>query len=264
VARSANHTKSNTTGSNDPETYHNDGQREIDDRYRVSSLLKAKDIPHVYWLEDVLVAYGSDTQVWDLCVLVADPKYTAEVLCHAGYTLSSASAKFADDPKFCEKGLCISQRGSDSSVILYSAQDWHFQLEQDMYGLPDLNDFLDSLMDLWLNISVQDYIDRLPFGLHTASLITYCYLLEDPKYGPVNSKDYASHLKKEHRELHLEIVAADRTKNFASTPRHMYHVRRYWEIKTGEWNPPEGLTKQYKLQLSTLDEGEPETSDDVS
>ena len=219
-----------------------------------SSFLQSQNVPHVFWLEHVLVAYGSDTQVWELTLLVEEPTAASEILCEAGCQLCSHSNRFDSDAEFAGKGISMTLPGYEHPVTLYRATDWHFNLEKHRYGLPKLNEFLESLMDLWLNISSQDYVERLPFALHIASLITYCYRLQDPEHGPVNSINYASCLRKEYRELHLEIVAADRAKNFASTSRHLYHARRYWEIKNGDWNPPETQPKNYQLQLSILEE----------
>lgn len=224
------------------------------DRYQITALLQSNRIPYAIWLEDVLVAYGSDTQVWELNLLVEHPPSAAEVLYRAGYSLCSPGKRFADDPEFAGKGICVSSPVAEMKTILYSAKDWHFSLKPDIYGLPPLNEFIDSLLDLWLNISLQDYVDRLPFALHISCLITYCYRLEDPQYGPVKSVDYASRLQKEHQELHFEIVSGDPKKKFFTTERHRFHAHLYEEIKLGKRTPQAAQSGRYRVQLSTVDE----------
>ena len=47
-------------------------------RYEVCRLLADKRVPNVIWLEDLLALHGSDTQVWDLHLLVEDPLTAAK------------------------------------------------------------------------------------------------------------------------------------------------------------------------------------------
>ncbi|KAF1961309.1 hypothetical protein CC80DRAFT_589704 [Byssothecium circinans] len=226
-----------------------------EDRYAASTFLKTNGIANVIWLEDVLAHYGSDTQAWDLNLLVQNTLSAAEVLQNSGYNLCTPCDRFSDDPGFCGKSLQLSHPSRDTKVVLYCANDWYFELEPTMQStMPLLNQFIDALMEMWLNISLRDYVERIRFALHIAVLLRYCYYLTDPNHGPVKSTEYASNLRKEHRELHYDIVAGDPQKYFAQTERHRHHVRRYTEIKNGEFDPQPYKKGVYKPELAALHE----------
>lgn len=230
-------------------------ETESEDRYAASTFLKTNGIANVIWLEDVLAHYNSDTQIWDLNLLVQNTAPAAEVLQNFGYDLCTPCDRFSDDSVFYGKGLRLSHPSRDTTVVLYCANDWYFELEPTMQStMPLLNEFIDALMEMWLNISLRDYVERVRFALHIASLLRYCYYLTDPNHGLVSSNEYASNLRKEHRELHYDIVARDPQKYFAQTERHRYHVRRYVEIKSGEFDPQPHQKGVYKPALAALHE----------
>lgn len=235
-------------------THRDSGRDNGLNRYSVSKTLQDLNIAHRIWLEDVLATYGSDTQVWHVSVLVQDPSLAASTLHQAGYELSAAPRIFVDDPEFSGKGICIRRHGSDLDIMLYHAKDWYYDLESGMSGMPPLAAFLDSIMAMWLDISSQDFDDRLAFSLHISCLIIYCYQLTDPLHGEVKSEAYAAHLRKQHRQLHLDIVNPPNTPYFATAPGHTYQVRRANEIRQGLWEPQPNEKGRYQQQLVTLKE----------
>lgn len=239
---------------NDPRQYPGREHAKVEGLYQIPELFKSHGIPYSLWLEDVLVAYGSDTQVWELSLLVEDPPSAARVLFQAGYTVCPPATTFIDDQEFAGRGICLYLPLSESKTTLYPAKEWHFNLKPGLNELPPLNEFIGSLMDSWSNISLKDYVDLLPFALYIYGLITYCYGLEDPQYGPVKSTDYASHLQKEHQGLHFNIVSADPKSKFASTSSHTYHARKYNKIKSAEWTPQTHQPRRYRSKLPALDE----------
>lgn len=101
--------------------------------------------------------------------------------------------------------------------------------------------------------------------MYIGCLILYCYELEDPDCSEgieagsglrVKNNEYAKYLRKEHRELHYDIVAAKgRDESFTTTQRHIYHARRMKEILAGEFEPePYDGKADFRPSLTTLAE----------
>lgn len=63
------------------------------------------DVFNVIWFENLLALHGSNTQVWDLNLLVQDPREAATVLLNLGYVETPTDSKFEDDPDFAERGI---------------------------------------------------------------------------------------------------------------------------------------------------------------
>ncbi|TVY13821.1 hypothetical protein LARI1_G008551 [Lachnellula arida] len=226
------------------------------DRYEVCQLLADKGIPCTIWLEDLLALHGSNTQVWDLNLLVEDPRAAAKVLRHSGYKETTPDAKFEDDPDISERTTRVAQLQSSTAVVLHYAKNWYFQLDDRIPGfLPPVHSFLDSMIEFWLNISSQDYVDRLGFALYIGCLICYCYDLQTSDDGPVKNPAYAEKLKPEHREVHYNITAADpKEESFTTTNRHTYHARRSREIKEGIFVPRPYEKGVFRAPLTTVSE----------
>ncbi len=226
------------------------------DRYVACNVLAEKGLSSVIWLEDLLVLHGSDTQVWDLNLLVQEPRAAADVLLQAGYKETPPNSRFDDDPEFSERAIRIVLSPSSTGVVLHPAQDWHYDLNESVQNfLPRLHKFLDSIIEFWLNISSRDYVDRLLFALYIGCLINYCYYLKDENGEPVKDPAYAKNLKPEHREVHYDIVAKDpKMESFTTTNRHQYHARRSREIKDGLFNPEPYQEGVFRAPLTTLSE----------
>lgn len=209
-------------------------------------------IQNVVWLEDVLVLHGSNTTGWDLCLLVKDPPEAATCLSSFGYHQTAAEERFQYDPEITETSIRVTQSASkETAVTLLPAQHWHFDIQrQGQNPLPPLHTFLDSVMDFWLKISSKDYMERLDFALYIASLIRSCYGLTDEDATKLRSNAYREKLKREHRELHYDIVAAKQS--FIHTARHRYHAQQYREIKAGLFSPVPYQKAGYRPQLGTL------------
>jgi hypothetical protein len=196
--------------------------------------------------------------VWDLTLLVQDPSQAAETLIERGYHQIAQAECFMDYPEFskCRHRLSRPPTEGGSKILLLPASDWDYSLDAPIVYdgfLPTLHDFLDSLMEVWLNISERNYVDRLRFALYIAVLIVYCYELRDGNGEDTKTVNYARNLKEEHRELHYDIVAADsKTEDFISTRRHRYHARKYREIKEGAFTPKPYKKGSIRLELGTL------------
>jgi hypothetical protein len=225
-------------------------------RYEVCRLLADKRIPNVIWLEDLLALHGSNTQVWDLHLLVEDPRTAAKILLDSGYKEMPPETKFENDPEFSKRAIRIARHRSSTGVVLHSAREWYYQLDDGVQDfLPPLHSFLDSVIEFWLNISSQDYLDRLGFALYIGCLINYCYYLQNSEGEPVKSLTYAEKLKPEHREFHYNITSADpKEESFTTTSRHMYHVRRSREIKDGIFVPRPYEKGVFRAPLTTVSE----------
>jgi hypothetical protein len=251
----------------EPCPIHNNGLpiRE-DNRYRASSLLASHGIPNVVWLEDLLALHGCDTMVWDLNLLVPNPHAAAACLLELGYHLTSPEARFQHDPAFSKSSVRVKRTppSTETGVVLLPAGDWYYAIQNQnpQNPLPPLHSFLDSVMEFWLNISSEDYIDRLESALYVAALIGYCYVLpnddKDATLAKVKTIEYGQKLKPEHRELHYDIVAGK--ESFTHTARHRYHAQKYREIRAGLFIPrPPGERRGHRAQLG----GVPEEEDEV-
>ncbi|KAI9834806.1 MAG: hypothetical protein M1819_002892 [Sarea resinae] len=210
------------------------------DRYGVCDILAEKGISSVIWFEDLLALYGSDTQVWDLKLLVQDPREAANVLLHAGYKETSHQLHFDEDPESSKRGVRMAVTSSETGVMLLPTRDWYHTMDEESTRkyVPSLHSFIDSMIEFWLNISSRDYVDRVGFALYIGCLINYCYALKDENGEPVRDPAYANKLKPEHRELHYDIVAdCPRKDSFTTTQQHQYHTRRSREIKEGLFTP---------------------------
>jgi hypothetical protein len=227
-------------------------------RYEVCELLAGKQILNVIWFEDLLALHGSDTQVWDLHLLVEEPRTAAVILLDSGYKETPPETKFENDPEFSSRSIRIARSQSSTGVVLHSAREWYYQLDDGVDDfLPPLHSFLDSMIEFWLNISSQDYLDRLGFALYIGCLINYCYYLQNSEGGPVKSLAYAEKLKPEHREVHYNITSTNpKEESFTTTSRHMYHVRRSREIKEGVFVPRPYEKGVFRPPLTTVSEQE--------
>lgn len=219
-------------------------------------MLAEKQVRCVLWLEDLLVLHGSDTQVWDLNILVEDPRTAANILLKKGFKETPPDSKFENDPEFNTRAIRIAHPQSSTGIVLIQAADWYYDLNDGAEDfLPTLHNFLDSMIEFWLNISSQDYVDRLGFALYIGCIINYCYYLRDSKGEPVKSNGYAENLKPEHREVHYNIVSADpKAESFTTTNRHIYHVRRSKEIQQGSFEAKPYEKGVFRSSLTTVSE----------
>ncbi|QSZ29567.1 hypothetical protein DSL72_004082 [Monilinia vaccinii-corymbosi] len=230
------------------------------DRYDAYKLLANKQILNVIWFEDLLALHGSNTGVWDLRLLVEDPHIAAKAFLDNGYEEIAPKASFQNDPEFSERAIRLTHKRSPTIIALHAAKDWYYQLDADMQDfLPPLDRFLDSMIEFWLNISAQDYDDRLRFALYIGCLIGYCYFLQDSDGQLVKTHAYAEKLKLEHREVHYDITSENPDKtSFTTTKQHKYHVRRDREIREGTFIPKPYEQGVFRTNLTTVSEQEQE------
>lgn len=228
----------------------------IDKRYEVCKVLADNGISNVIWLEDLLALHGSNTQVWDLHILVGDLAIASKALLGRGYTQSPPEAKFETELEFSERAIRHVHHQSSTAVVLHSTENWYYQLVDDIPDfLPPINSFLDSMIEFWLNISSRDYVDRLGFALYIGCLINYCYGLQTFDGEQIRDPAYAKNLKPEHREVHYNITAADiEEESFTTTNRHAYHVRRSREIKEGIFEAKPYEKGVFRAPLTTVSE----------
>ncbi|TGO68778.1 hypothetical protein BOTNAR_0020g00520 [Botryotinia narcissicola] len=229
-----------------------------DDRYAVCKLLASKNITSVIWLEDLLALHGSKTAVWDLHLLVEDTSAAAKILLDNGYKETAPDSSFEDDPEFSDRAIRLTHNCSSTIVMLHAAKEWYYQMDDNVQDfLPPLSSFLDSMIEFWINISAQDYDDRLRFALYIGCLIGYCYYLQDSDGQLVKTHAYAENLKPEHREVHYDITfESPNKKSFTATDRHTYHVRRSREIREGAFVPKPYEEGVFRTNLTTVSEQE--------
>jgi hypothetical protein len=155
----------------------------------------------------------------------------------SGYKETPPETRFENDPEFSNLDCSLSI--FKTGVAFHLAGEWYYQLDDGVQDfLPPFHSFLDSMIELWLNISSRNYVDRSGFALYIGRLINYCYYLQSSEGEPVKDPAYPEKLKLEHREVHYNIAAADpKEESFTTTSRHMYHVRRGREIKEGIFVP---------------------------
>jgi hypothetical protein len=147
------------------------------DRYLPCTLLSQSGIRAVVWFEDLLVLHGSDTQVWDLNLLVEDSEAAAKVLIAAGYVRAANHLDFDDQPEFHDRSTrLILTAEEENGIVLLPARDWHYEFGSAdglSHHLPPISNFIDSMIGFWLDISEQDYVDRLRFALWVGCMIYY-------------------------------------------------------------------------------------------
>ncbi|TGO53549.1 hypothetical protein BCON_0121g00300 [Botryotinia convoluta] len=212
-----------------------------DDRYAACKLLASINVTSVIWLEDLLALHGSKTAVWDLHLLVEDACAAAKVLLDNGYKETAPYCSFEDDPEFSEHAIRLTHNHSSTIVMQHAAKEC----------------FLDSMIESWINISAQDYDDRLRFALYIGCLIGYCYYLQNSDGQLIKTHAYAENLKPEHREVHYDITFESRNKkSFTATNRHAYHVRRSREIREGAFVPKPYEEGVFRTNLTTVLEQE--------
>lgn len=163
-------------------------------------------------------------------------------------------------PLIHERGIRVScyNPPEGSCVVLLAAADWHYD-HGSLYTLedfkPPLYQFIDSLVETWLNIPVSEYGNLLRFALHIGCLIYYCYRLTDVNGQQVCTNKYVENLKSEHRELHYDIVNPhDKRTSFTTTDRHRYHVGKYKEIKDCKFVPRPYRECSFRPALAPLSE----------
>lgn len=121
------------------------------------------------WLEDLLVLHRGNTSVWGLYVLVQDSQQAAGVLRATDYERISVQTRSKDQPEFAERSLRMARPLSETGVVLLPVQDWYYESDEDMEGfLPPLNVFLDSMLELWLDCSPYDCVERLGFTFYVS------------------------------------------------------------------------------------------------
>jgi hypothetical protein len=231
-----------------------DSSNEKHPRYDACTLLAKFGFSNVIWFEDLLALHGSDTRVWDLNLLVKDPNQAAEQLVKAGYRRMPPDNHLEYIPEITQRGVRVIK--SETAVVLLPAEDWYYDLEAAVSDhLPPIHAFLDSMADVWLRISSQDYADRLRFAMYLACMISYCYSLVDTHGVRVKSIEFAEKLKPEHRELHYDIISSgSRKESFDHAARHQYHVRRSREIREGMFSPVPYQDGAFQPTLTTLTE----------
>lgn len=172
----------------------------------------------------------------------------------AGYTRTALPERCEHDPEFAERSVRLRWASAGIDIVLLPSRDWYFDLGQELdYFLPPLDLFLGSLFDFWLNISSQNYVQRLRFALYIGCLINDCYKLTSLNGHALNENAYAANLKPEHRELHYDIVSCDpKAESFTTRRRHEYHVRRRKEIAEGVFSPQPYKAGAFRSDLTVL------------
>jgi hypothetical protein len=189
-------------------------------RHATCRILEQSDIPCVLWHEDALAYYGVKTALFHIHILVPDVHLAAEALLQRGYALLSSkpnnrtsSVEDAErwlklpDPE--NERMDLDLQFGEVAVVLHCAEDWSFALPVSCRAsypssaslppsfIPRLQDFLDALIDKWLDDSDEDFRRRLTYYLG------YLY-----RYVPVlHSPDFARFMKPDHRQYHADQLS---------------------------------------------------------
>lgn len=228
-------------------------------------LLQESKIPCVVWFEDALARYGVPTVVFDLYILVQDIDAAAQVLLRSGWMLSpntktkmingvlntrhrrfvpprvndepdAPAPKLQTAPREQSPPLLPSQKPprQTTTTILLPAADWNYTFPDNLPNITSATTFYPSLPDL-LDALIDNYLDADPdkdrLWTHLGCQVGYLYL-----YVPaVKERSFASQLKYEHRQFHLDKLSGMSTG--APFTRHQRTIREKlrqgtWELKT--------------------------------
>jgi hypothetical protein len=213
----------------------------LSSRYEPCRILTTNGITNVVWFDDVVAFYHGNRVVFDLNLLVANPRIAANILIEAGFRETRSNPIFLNDLRSCRGGIRLSKHFSKEEVVLISASEWNYDpsltVASSSAPFPPLNSFLDSLMGRWLGMSETEYDEKHLFAMSLVGLINDCYNLKGP-HVCVRSIQYAQRLLPEHRELHFDLIGDHPGKQGISTYRkHEYHVLRCEQIKNGDFTP---------------------------
>jgi len=225
-------------------------------RYDTCRILVANGIPNAVWFEDLLALHGSDTIVWDLSHLIDDPNAAAVLLCKLNYKCVLPDDRYEHIHEIAQSGIRMVLPTNGLKIVLLRAHDWHYDMSTCPKScVPRICDFLDAIMDLWLNMSSVEYDDRLLFALHLACLIDYAYSLKYHHGKASKANSFAENLREEHRELHFDMVSNSKGReSWTFARRHERHARTYRNIKEGNFTPEPCTPTAFKQSLAALPE----------
>jgi hypothetical protein len=218
-------------------------------RYQPCHILARAGISNVVWFEDLLTRYGSDTVVWEVQLLVADPESAARTLAEAGYKNTPLKIAFQGDVPSLLGGIrmAMPDRDPSTAVLLHRAKDWDCDLASPADNfIPPLEKFMDSIAGYWLSMSDEDFMNKDLLAEYVYGLLVYCYSLKG-RLGPiVRHSAFARKLRPEHRELHYELTTDYPGKDgMTRQGHHQYHAMRYHQIKEGKFFPKPYSTNKF-------------------
>lgn len=198
-----------------------------DPRFDPCDCLLRAGIPCKIWGEDVLCFYGVPTGVFDLFLLVSDPKEASKRLVDQGYIRTTPNRRFLYIPELSSqvprlvssalvgKVVDSSSISSDTSgpleaddtvlpgVVLLPATDWNYPLPcsvADLHELiPSLHEYFDCIVQKWMDIPIN--MDSL--RSHLAIHIVYHSLYLDEVW----TEEFEKEIRKEHRQLLFDLLA---------------------------------------------------------
>ncbi|EJT71359.1 hypothetical protein GGTG_10618 [Gaeumannomyces tritici R3-111a-1] len=213
-------------------------------RFEPCRLLASGGIPSIAWFEDALAPHAQDLPLFDLYLLVSDPRKAADVLLgHSGYY--AAPIAQASDPRAALGGIRL--EGSmvlDSSsiingVILLDAAAWNYDpqdaSEEGWHGpVPQLDKFMAALMTYWVTMPEDQYRLHATLAKSLAATIRHGYQLREPDGQAVRRPGFADKLPPQLRELHYDIIGRYPGRvAFDELRKHEYHALRHGQILEG-------------------------------
>ncbi|KAE8145897.1 hypothetical protein BDV25DRAFT_170167 [Aspergillus avenaceus] len=172
-------------------------------RYEPLRLLRRNKVPCVVWFEDTLRYYGVPTVLFDLYILVPNIEVAANLLIKEGWVLDTQGPAMIGNAEVdLPQSRLVSVCGQKKTVLL-PASDWKFafpwELQQRASYFPSFPEFLDALVESWLDCPFED-----PFLLlHLACQIGYLYA----HAGALQERAFAKSLKRQHRQFHYDVLA---------------------------------------------------------
>ncbi|KAL8364859.1 hypothetical protein RB595_003910 [Gaeumannomyces hyphopodioides] len=186
-------------------------------RFEPCRILASNGIPSVAWFEDALAAYANDLPLFDLHLLVSDPRKAADVLLgYSGYY--AAPIAQASDPRAALGGIRL-----EGSMVLDSSSTRN-----------GLDKFLAALMTYWVTMPEDQYRLNARLADSVADMIFHGYLLKELDGQRVRRPEFSDKLPPQLRELHFDLIGRYPGQVAINEFRkHEYHALRHNQILEG-------------------------------
>ncbi|KAK2813627.1 hypothetical protein FQN50_000022 [Emmonsiellopsis sp. PD_5] len=241
-----------------------DHQQERNPRYEPCDILVSRKIPCKVWCEDVLAWYGVPTVLFDLFILVHEPKEALDILIDSGYIQTQPNRRFARTSQLSYRVTRLIRPPDSSSlvesfskppeadidiegVVLLSTKEWDYDLPQSIDDLecliPDIHEYFDHIVSKWMDLGSDDSDLSDYLGVHIAYHTAYI--------DEVWKSEFAERIRKEHRQLLFDLLAT--CSGMEAGPSDLlleecrtYHRQIRDKILQGTFEPPG--TEKFKWQ----------------
>ena len=238
---------------------------EFDARYDACRVLSSVGIASMIWGEGALAILGVPTILWDVFILVEDPKIAAQYILKYGFVRTKPNPRFEDVPEIaiaprlaaplpskpssktpppvevCKdisndasgtgNELADAQSTEDTGVVLLSAKYWpHNTLGQSHQSfVPRTCEMLNCLISTYMG--AMEFVFREYIAIHISYFYMYVQSVRNPGFETL--------LLKESRQLHFDMLhSKDTMRTLLSAKQvHDYHRDAREKIRRGELEP---------------------------